>query len=264
MHDLAEIARIDVTPGIALARQRLLQEIAEHAVFVRLDHVADAQGIDIGSETHGKRTRGLLVDDLGQSVAVHRVDVVVLLERKRMIILVALGEADAVCCLARRNDHLADPELHRRLDDVVGARHVGFKRLVVRLEQNARHRGEMDDRIDRRRTFAGLQSLEIEMHRQRVEHLPAVGQVGIDRGHARTVERLQVEVENVVALRLEPGHDVPAGLAGPARKDNALHAFLRKRPLPPIDLCVPRCGDSRNRVNGKVVLQGTSPLRHLN
>ena len=69
----------------------------------------------------GEGARGLLVDHLRQAVAVHRVDVVVLLQREAVEVLVALGEADAVGRLAGGDDDLADAELHRRLDDVVGA-----------------------------------------------------------------------------------------------------------------------------------------------
>ena len=82
MHDLAEVAGVDIAPGIALARRRIGQEAGKHVVFMRLDDVADPQRIDVGAVAHGEGARGLLVDDLGQPVAVHRIDVVVLLERE--------------------------------------------------------------------------------------------------------------------------------------------------------------------------------------
>ena len=221
MHDLAEVARVDVAPGVALAHHRIGEEGLELAVLVRLDDVADAQGVDVGAVAHGEGARGLLVADLGQAVAVHRIDVVVLFEREAVKVLVALGEADAVGRLARGDDDLAHAELHRRLDHVVGADDVGGEGGVVRLDQHARDRREMHDGVGRARRVAEIEALEAEMRRQRVEGLAAVGEIGDQSVDAGQVERLPIDVEDVMALDDEMGDGVPPGLAGPAGEDDA-------------------------------------------
>ena len=55
MHDLAEIARVDIAPGVALARRRIGDEAGEAIIFVRLDDIADAQRVDVGAIAHRRR-----------------------------------------------------------------------------------------------------------------------------------------------------------------------------------------------------------------
>ena len=55
MDDLAEVARIDIAPGVALARHRVGEEGRERLVFVRLDDVADSQRIDVGARSARRR-----------------------------------------------------------------------------------------------------------------------------------------------------------------------------------------------------------------
>ena len=99
-----------------MRRHRIGDEAGEAVVFVRLDDVADAQRVDVGAVAHGEGAGGFLVDHLGQAVAVHRVDVVVLFQRERVVVLVALGKAHAIGGLAGGDDDLADAELHRGFD----------------------------------------------------------------------------------------------------------------------------------------------------
>ena len=80
----------------------------------------------------------------------------------------------------------------------------------------------MDDGIDLGRAPAGLIAIEAEMHGERVECLAAVGDIGDERVHARTVERLQIDIEDVMALGFEPGNHMASGLAGAAGEDDAL------------------------------------------
>ena len=80
--DLAEIARVDVAPGVALAQRRVGEKARELPVLVRLDHVADAQRIDVRAVAHREGAGGLFVADLGQTIGIHRIDVVVLFERE--------------------------------------------------------------------------------------------------------------------------------------------------------------------------------------
>ena len=57
---------------------------------------------------------------------------------------------------------------------------------------------------------------------QRVERLAVVGEVGDQRRDARQVERLQVDIEDGIAVGDQMRNGVPAGLAGSAGEHNAL------------------------------------------
>ena len=71
----------------------------------------------------------------------------------------------------------------------------------------------MDDRVRRARRPAVLESAEGRMGGQRVERLRAVGEIRDQGRDARSVERLQVDVEHRIAVRDEMGDGVAAGLA---------------------------------------------------
>ena len=173
-----------------------------------------------------------------------------------MEVLVALGEADAVSRLARGDDHFPDAELHRRLDHIVGAHHVGGEGHIVRLDQHARDSGEMHDRVRRTGGMAMLKAGESRVGRQRVERLSAVGEVGDQGRHAGQVERLQIDVEHGIAVRDEMRNGVAAGLAGSPSEDNALSGHrlilcdLRWRCLHSASISSPSTGDAL-RINLK-------------
>ena len=131
MDDCAQIARIDVAPGIALAAGRVVQITGEIGIVLWFDHIADAQRVDVGTISHGKGARRLFIDDLGQTGAVHRIGV----------------KADAIGRLGRGDDHLAHAKLHGGLDHVAGADDIGREGLVVRLQQNTRDRCELHDGV---------------------------------------------------------------------------------------------------------------------
>ena len=189
---------------------------------MRLEDVGNPQGIDIDAVAHGKGPCGLFIDDLGEPVRVHRIDVIVLFERKAVKILVAFGKTDAVGGLAGRDHDLADTEFRRGLDHIVGADRVDAKRLVVRLDQDARYRGKMHHGIRRRRRPAGFETVEAEMRRQGVEGLAAVGQIGDQGADLRMIERLEVDVEKLVTLVHQMGQNMPAGLASSSGEYHAL------------------------------------------
>ena len=97
---------------------------------MRLDDVADAEAVDVALVPTGKLGRGesvfaalalgclsstygsggLFTADLAQSVRVLWVDVVVLFQRKRVVVRVSLSKADAVRRLAARNQDLLDAQ----------------------------------------------------------------------------------------------------------------------------------------------------------
>jgi hypothetical protein len=79
------------------------------AIVMWLDHVGNAQGIDVAL-----KPRWVLVHHLGKPVAIHRVDDHSLLQRKAMKVLVSFCETDAVGRLAGRDNDLADPKFHRK------------------------------------------------------------------------------------------------------------------------------------------------------
>ena len=195
---------------------------------MRLDDVRDPQRIDVDAVAHGEGARGLFIDDLGKPVRVHGIGVVVLLEREAPEILLAFGKADAVGGFAGGDHDLADAEFCSGFDHIVGADRVDAKRLVVRLDQHPRYRGKMHDGVRRHRWPAGFETVEAEMRGQGVESLAAMRQIGDQGTDARIIERLEIDIEKVVALALQMRQDMPAGLAGSPGEYYALAChFLR-------------------------------------
>ena len=227
MHDLAEVAGVDIAPGIALSRRQIGQEAGKHVVFMRLDDVRDPQRIDVDAVAHGEGARGLFIHDLGKPVGVHGIGVVVLLEREASEILLAFGKTDAVGGLAGGDHDLADAEFCRGFDHIIGADRVDAERLVIRLDQHPRYRGKMHDGVRRRRRPAGFETVEAEMRGQGVEGLAAVRQIGDQGTDAGMIERLEIDIEKVVALALQMRQDVPAGLAGSPGEYHALACHFR-------------------------------------
>src|SRR6202020_108209 len=97
-----------------------------------------------------------------------------------------------------------------------GACYVGCEGDVVRLDQHARNGGEMHDRVGRAWWVPVVEAGEGRVSGQCVERLPAVCQVGDQSRDARQVERLQIDIEDGIAVSDEMGNRVPAGLAGSA------------------------------------------------
>lgn len=81
--DLAEISRIDVRPSIPFPGRGTIHVAGKVGlVLVRFDHVADAQRIDVRPKPAGEAAPASLAAQLRGGVRVHRVDVVVFLQRK--------------------------------------------------------------------------------------------------------------------------------------------------------------------------------------
>ena len=76
----------------------------------------------------------------------------------------------------------------------------------------------MHDRVDRLRAQSGSNSCRPGIAGERVEHLAGIGDVGDERAGLRIVERLGVEVEDLVAV-LDAG---------------TCRACLPALPLPPV------------------------------
>ncbi len=132
-----------------------------------------------------------------------------------------VGEADPVRRLGAREDHLSDPQLHRRVDDVVRAERVDPERLVVWSNQDRWDRGEVDDGVVVRYTGPGLEFVEARVRAQSVEDLSGIGQVDAEVGDARVSERRQVPVDHPVSLLDEMGDRVPTRLAAATRKEDS-------------------------------------------
>ncbi len=222
VYDLAEVARIDVTPGVALARGRIGQESGKHVVFVRLDDIADAQCIDVDAVAQREGAGRLLVDDLGQPVAVHRINVLGLLEREALEVPVAFRKTNAVGGFAGGDDDLAHAKLRRRLDHIVGADGVLTEGFVVGMDQNARNRGEMHHRVRRRRGLAVLEAIETEMRGQDIEGLTVIGQIGHQRVDGGMIERLEVDIEQPVSLPGQIRQDMTSRLACSTSENHTL------------------------------------------
>ena len=177
--------------------------------------------VDIEARAALEAAGGLFVDHFRHAVGVHRIDIHVFFHRQGRRADLAIGETHAVGGFRRGDDDLADAKLDRRLDDVVGAHGVDPESLVVRTDQNARHRCEVHHGVQLRHAGSRLQFTEIGVAGHGIEHLPGVGDVGREVVHAGMVERRQVDIEHVVAVSDQVGNDVPPGLAGPAGEQNA-------------------------------------------
>lgn len=125
----------------------------------------------------------------------------------------AFGKADAVSRLARCDYDLADAELNRRLDDIIGAHRVDAESFVIGLDQDARDGREMHDGVEGLYAPARVEIGKIAMHRKRVEDLTAIGDVGDEIGDARAIQRHEIEVVNLVAGIDEPRHRMATCLA---------------------------------------------------
>ena len=71
----------------------------------------------------------------------------------------------------------------------------------------------MHDRVRRARRLAGLEAGEGRVRRQRVERLPAVGEIGDQGRNEVSLERLEIDIEHGIAERDEMRDGVAAGLA---------------------------------------------------
>ena len=80
----------------------------------------------------------------------------------------------------------------------------------------------MHDGIDRARRLSGGQARAAEMHGHRVEDLRLVGDVPDQGENAGVVERVEVEVQDLVAVAEKHGKDVAAGFAGAAGEKDAV------------------------------------------
>lgn len=117
--DLAQVASVDVAPGVALSRFGLVHVSWEVSlILVRLDDVPDSQRVDVDAVSAGERASGLFATDLGQGVRVHGVDVVVFFEREGVVVVVSLGKADAIGSLGTRDDDLLDSQFAGCFDDL--------------------------------------------------------------------------------------------------------------------------------------------------
>ena len=178
---------------------------------MRLDDVADPQCIDVDPVPHRESACGLFVDDLGKPVGVHRIGVVILLEREALEVLVTFGKADAVGGLAGGDHDLADTEFRCGLDYIIGADRVDAEGLVVRLDQYPRDRCKMHHGVRRRRRPAGLEAVEAEMGRQGIEGLAVIRQIGDQRIDAGMIERFEVDIEQLITLAFQVRQDMRSG-----------------------------------------------------
>lgn len=221
VNDLPEIAGIDITEDVAPALGGVLEKIGKPVVFVRLDHIADTQSIDVEATAALECPGGFLVQHLGEAVTVHGIDIVVLLQWQHLGIDFAIGKADAVCGFGRREDYLADSQFHRRLDDVVSAERIDLESYVVGIDQNTRNSSKMNHRIEARYAGAGFQLVEIGVARHDVEHLPGVGDVGDQIVDTRQLERNKIDVDDAVTFVAQIWNDVATRLAGATGKKDS-------------------------------------------
>ncbi len=219
---VSQITSIDVGKDVAAPKARVGEKRWEvDFVLVRLDHVVDPQPVDVDTGAGLERSRRRLVDDFRHRVAVVRNSWVVLIDRDVFGPNLAVSEADPVRGLGAREYHLADPQLHRRVDDVVRAKRVDSEGLVVGPNQDRRDRREVDDSVVPRDTSAGFQLVEARIPGKSVEHLTGVGQIDAKVGDALVSERHQVSVDHPVSLLNEMADRMPTGFAAATSEEDS-------------------------------------------
>lgn len=215
--NLAQITGINVGPCISFSRFWFANDVGKVSfVLVGFNHISDSQDIDIAViEAAGERSCGLFAADLGQGVCVHGIDIVVFLQRERVVIGIALGEANSVGGLGAGDDDFGDAELAGCFDDIVGCGYVASEAFVVWDEHVAGVGCKVDDYIWRLRDLVVIISGEVVMRRESVVDLAAVGEVGLE-GEDVVVgsgKVDQVEIEDLVALLNEFWDGMAASLA---------------------------------------------------
>lgn len=203
---------------------------------MRLDDVADAEGVDVGAEAAGETAGAALAAEFAGGVGVHGVDIVVFLEGElvvcwvleglrevgmggRVTVGVPLREAHAICRLRTRDHHFLDSEFTRRFDHVVCALYVRHEALVVWHQHIPRVGRKMYHSV--RLLHAGFLVLgHVEERREGVEDLAAVGEIGLHGVDIGVVEGYEIEVQDFVALRYQVGDTVAAGFAAAAGEND--------------------------------------------
>jgi hypothetical protein len=130
--NLPQIPRIDITPRIPLTHRRIINVCRKVArVLMRLNHVTNAQGIDVSVEAARKAAGHALAAEFGNRVRVHGVYVVGFVEREGGVVERALAETDFVGGFGGGDDDFLDAEFAGGFDDVVGAGYVAAVAFVV-------------------------------------------------------------------------------------------------------------------------------------
>ena len=137
-----------------------------------------------------------------------------------------LRETDPVRRLRAGKDHLTNPQLHSRINDVVGADCVDAERLVVGTDEDRRDRREMHDGVVPGNTGATLHLVDPGVRRQSVEDLPGNGQIDAQIRDPRVTERHDVGVDDPVPLFDEMSDRIPTRLTTPTGEE---HPHLRDR-----------------------------------
>jgi hypothetical protein len=130
--DLPQIPRINITPRIPLTHRRIINVRREVArILMRLNHVTNAQGIDVSVEAARKAAGHALAAEFGNRVCVHGVYVVGFVEWKGGVVERALAETDFVGGFGGGDDDFLDAEFTGGFDDVVGAGYVAAVAFIV-------------------------------------------------------------------------------------------------------------------------------------
>lgn len=215
--DLAQITGINVGPRISFSGFWFANDVGKVSlVLVGFNHISDSQNVDIAVvEAAGERSCGLFAADLGQGVCVHGIDIVVFLQRERVVIGIALGKADSIGGFRAGDDDFGDAEFAGCFDDIVGCGYVASEAFVVWDEHVAGVGCKVDDYIWRLRDLVVIISSEVVMRRESVVDLAAVGEVGLE-GEDVVVgsgKVDQVKIEDLVALLDKLRYGMTASLA---------------------------------------------------
>lgn len=139
-----------------------------------------------------------------------------------MVIRIALSKAYTVSRLRACDDDLLDAELASTVDHIVRRQNICLEAFVVWYKHVPCPSSEVNDNVRCGRDVSLHISSHVEVLSHRVEDLPSIGEVSLEREDVWVVEWYEVEVQDFVAAFEEVGNDMTAGLARPTSEYNAL------------------------------------------
>jgi hypothetical protein len=111
---------VDIAPGVSLPRERVGESRRKSRIVSGLGDDANPKRVDVGASARRKGPSDLFAHQLGKTVAVRRIGVLVLIDGEAGVVSVTLRKADAVGRYAQGYDDFADAKFGGRFDDVVG------------------------------------------------------------------------------------------------------------------------------------------------
>ena len=102
-----------------------------------------------------------------------------------MIITIALGKANSICCLTARNDDFLDSQLACSLNYIISTQHVPLETLIIRHQHIPRIRCKVYDGIDRAHGYCSRVTrvrvfIDMEVGSEGIENLTSIREVCLE------------------------------------------------------------------------------------